>query len=393
MTTKRRRKTNLWPLIAVVFFVTAGIVWMLWPDEETTVQTFAASVDGIHYGYEPLLLDPASTIKLENQWLVLRWPTEPVDPAARRAAECFGFSYSVWKLREQTGVASVKLGQVELPSSLGEFVQNQRYVIAIVRYDDGRQENVDLTPLSEGRNPRFDSFVRIVQDETEIQSQYQTLRRGVALNQGTPMRVVERGSKKFYILASAVRSDAKFFESQLRIYEYEPATADHQLTFGRSIAAAWSIPLDKSAAEELLTDFEDVDFRVIGDIDDPQMRQLVEEFNYIPRTIAEKFDHDSRPKVQATIPVPAPSGEQTNTPTVRFIFNVVDAITGEALSDALVSVNNTPVPHDVSLTFDTNDVVVRVTAEHIGYERLDKVLNSRILYDRTIPIELKLETR
>ena len=97
--------------------------------------------------------------------------------------------------------------------------------------------------------------------------------------------------------------------------------------------------------------------------------------------------------MQATIPVPAPSGEQTNTPTVRFIFNVVDAITGEALSDALVSVNNTPVPHDVSLTFDTNDVVVRVTAEHIGYERLDKVLNSRILYDRTIPIELKLETR
>jgi hypothetical protein len=197
------------------------------------------AVEGIDYGFAPLLLDPSARVVIlpspasgrgdggEGQVAYLTYPTQPADPLNWPTMDCFAFAYAVRRhlLSEfPDDVADVALALVELPSTLGDDYTSltARHVYAWVTFTDSHVATLDLTPLAaEPVNPRH-TPIMLVNHAAGLEIQFDAWRRRVSLRKAQPMLTVER-SGTLYTLLAGVNVLADEYQFTLRAYETQPA--------------------------------------------------------------------------------------------------------------------------------------------------------------------------
>jgi len=389
---------RLLPLIAITIMTMLFVAWLFTSNRATTT-TLAAELKNIHYGYEPLLLDPDSHIRFENGLMMLRWPQQPALQSQWKAAECFGFSYAVREqLLGQPGVKSVYLGNTRLAANLGKLDKRvANHVVAIVNYSNGEQVNIDLTPLGSDHNPQY-IFNRIVSDPARIDEQFQHMRSGVPLDHAAPMKVIERDGKHFYVMAAMMTDSPHVFEAQLRIYDFTPATESATLQFHRGIIAAIISDFDDQIKlKNQMAAKQTIQLALAGDLD-PDLRALIDENIYILKALISKFDPSSAPRPNATVSVPTAEAQMPeDKPEITIKFAVVDAATGKALPQAVIMVQS---PNglvglkkpELKITIvKQNEINVPVTVTADGYQVWSQTISMRLLSSRTVtvPIEMK----
>lgn len=228
------------------------------PSTDTQIlDMMVEAVEGIDYGFAPLLTDPAAQVVFlpspaggrarpehgrrgaggEGETAYLTYPTQPADPLEWPAMDCFTFAYAVRRhlLSEFPGaVKDIALALVEIPSGIGQDYSDltARHVYARVRFADGHTAALDLTPLAaDPVNPRHIP-VMLVDHAAGLESQFEAWRRRVPLRQAQPMLTVERGGR-LYTLLAAVNVLPGELQFTLRAYETQPARAGQSLRYTR----------------------------------------------------------------------------------------------------------------------------------------------------------------
>jgi len=368
------------------------VAWMLWPSP-SGLDAIAAELENVHYGYEPLLLHPNSKIVLEGELPILRWPKQAQNQAQWLAAECFGFSYGVYEeLRDAPGIESVALGHASLASRLGEDHQgNSNHVVAVVTHDDGRIENVDLTPLGIGENPQY-NFDEIITDTSAIRMQFQHMREGIPINKIFPMKVVEKNGKNYYVMAGMIfYDDGTGYEIQLRVYDFTPATETQTLQFHRGMIAGFIGTFENHAElKRKINENEPVDIHMRGDVDD-DLKAIVDENMHLPKAIVNKLDlSSSLQMIEVTV---TPDPNQPFEMTLK--FRVTDAETDAPLPAAVIRVNKKPLEGRDYQLFAANgqEVNIPVTVELLGYEtwRQNVLFVAEKTASRNIPAPIQLK--
>jgi hypothetical protein len=232
-------------------------------DDAQILAMMREAVEGIGYGFAPLLLDEGARVVIEGdasadtEIAYLTYPIQAADPLNWQTMDCFAYAYAVRRhlLSEfpveagpelcagpcqgrGRGVADVALALVELPSALGDDYAEQtaRHVFAWITFADGHVAALDLTPLAaEPVNPRH-TPVMLVNQAAGLESQFDAWRRRVSLRKAQPMLTVERSGTLYYLLAGVNVLDDEY-QFTLRASETQPATADQPLRFARGALA------------------------------------------------------------------------------------------------------------------------------------------------------------
>jgi hypothetical protein len=288
-----------------------------------------AAIADFEFGFAPLLEEEATRIVIEvgpaEEVARLAYPLQPADPVDWPAKDSFIAAYAVRQLLlESPQVKEAALSRFDLAAPIDNLQDRIDHVATLVRFADGSQAVVDLTPLASSFGARHPSR-EVLATTGEIESRFNEWRRGVLLNLLQPMKVVQDGSNIYYLLArTLVLPD--HYEFSLRVHLTETATPIRPLRLTRGVSATVKI----SRAEfEAIRDYiaaagpqafndEPALFERAGD-DDPALNAVLDEHLRLLWHLITKLEHQ-RTTVMATAtptltPTPTPTPPPTATPT------------------------------------------------------------------------------
>ena len=275
----------------------------------------------LEFGFVPLLEEEVTRIVVETgpdgEVARLVYPLQPADPADWPAKDSFIVAYAVQRiLLDSPRVRDVTLSRFDVAAPIESQPDLIDHFVALVRFVDGSQAVVDLTPLASNFGARHPSRELLTMPAT-LERQFNEWRRGVLLNILQPMKVVQTGNTLYYLLVDT-QVFPGHYEFSLRVHLTQPATPIQPLRLTRGSMA--SIIIERADFEAVRQHLVEVGPRAFNDdpglvlfsgANDPALRSVLDEHLYLLWHLATKLEHKPAP-VMAT---PTPTSTPTPTPT------------------------------------------------------------------------------
>ncbi len=293
------------------------------------LEAVQAAFNEFHFGFAPLLQAEETRLVIEispaGEYAGLAYPPQPAEPSEWLSVDSFVLAYALRNsLSASPQVGRVMVGKFEVAVPGEELPNSVTHYAAWVRFMDGSEAVVDLSPLATNFAARHRASTFITDNE-EIESQFKAARSGVPLDVLQPMKVVTQNGEVYYLLANVLVLPDRY-KFSLAALLTQTATPIRPLQLTRGSVATFEISR---------TDFETVRQRLIEagpDIftqrpellsrsgnDDPNLRAVLTEHLPLLWHMVTKLEHKAgrppgTPQPTST-PTPTPSPTPTRTPT------------------------------------------------------------------------------
>ncbi|MEW5959919.1 MAG: hypothetical protein AB1801_19530 [Chloroflexota bacterium] len=285
-----------------------------------------AALTELQYGLAPLLVEDDSRLVIENgpagEQIRLTYRPQPADPTAwRGGTDSFVLAYAASSiLSASPQVRRVALGKLDVAAPVDGLEDRFNHYAVWVRFNDGSEAIVDLTPLATNFAPRHIAREYLT-DATAIQNQFDVWRAGVPLNLLQPMAVVTDNNDLYHLVAKALVWPDRY-EFSLRAYFVQTATPMRQLQLTRGAMANLEVNrADFKSVQQLLlaagpTVFYDRPelLRRAGGNNAASQRALDEHLPLLWHMVT-KLEHRAASAAGTPVPTPTPTPSPTPTPT------------------------------------------------------------------------------
>lgn len=296
-----------------------------------------ARLNDYEYGFAPLLMHDDTTIPFEfdpafGEVARLAYPVQPANILDWETLDSFLFGHAAQvALLESPHVAQASLGSFRVAVPLDDFQNQVSHTAVWVRFSDGSQAIVDLTPLATNFGSTH-SATELMSDPTQIEALFEERRRGVRLNQLQPLLVLKDGGSVYYLLTEIHAQPGGIIEIDLHAYSTQTATpirpfrltrgAVAQVTVNRAELELLQEEL-RAAGEDAFSERQNL-IRILGDAD-VGLIQALEHHYYLLWHLVTKLDPS---------PAQGSGGRSGATPQVTFTPPPTPTITPTPLPSA-----------------------------------------------------------
>lgn len=282
-----------------------------------------AALAELEFGFAPLLEEEATRIVVETgpdgEVARLAYPLQPADPVEWPAKDSFIVAYAVQRvLLDSPRVRDITLSRFDIAAPVESQPGLVDHYAALVRFVDGSQAVVDLTPLASNFGARHPSRELLTTPAT-LERQFDEWRRGVLLNILQPMKVVQTGNNMYYLLVETQVLPGHY-EFSLRVHLTQPATPIQPLRLTRGSMASITIErADFEAVRQHLVEVgpqafnDDPGLVLFAGANDPALRSVLDEHLYLLWHLATKLEHKPAPVMATPTPTPTPTPSPTPT--------------------------------------------------------------------------------
>jgi hypothetical protein len=288
-----------------------------------------AALQELEYGFAPLLVQDETRLVIEKgpdgERIRLAYPRQPADPTDWVSVDSFVLGYAARsKLLASPQVRRVVLGRFDLAAPVDQLEDQIKHYAVWLRFVDGSEAVVDLTPLATDFAPRHVATT-YTSDPATIEEEFTAHREGVSLDILQPMDVVREEDHRYYLVAKVSISPDRYLFS-LRVHLTQTATPIRPLQLTRGAGA--NLEIDR-------TDFEAVRQLIVAagpDVflqqpellsrsgnNDPSLVRVLDQNLFLLWHMVTKLVHEPVPANLPTstpTPVPTPTPSPTPTPTL-----------------------------------------------------------------------------
>ncbi len=291
-----------------------------------TLNAVQAALRELEYGFAPLVMEEETELVVESgpdgDLIRLAYPQQPANPSGWISLDSFAFSYAVRsQLSPSPQVRQIALGEFDIAAPVDQLEDRISHYAVWVRFTDGSEAVVDLTPLATNFAPRHmaSSFIT---DAPTIEEQFSVQRQGVPLNILQPMTVVEQDGNIYYLVAKTLVTPEHYLFS-LRIHLTQTATPIRPLQLTRGAMANVEISraefeavrqLMMAAGPEVFRDQPELLTR--SGSNDPALSEVLNQHLPLLWHMVTKLIHREPPvDLPTSTPTPTPIPTPTPTPT------------------------------------------------------------------------------
>jgi len=290
-----------------------------------TLDAAQAELDHIEFGFAPLLELDNTRLVVETgpdgEFVRLAYPPQPTTPTDWISADSFVLAYSVRDfLLDLPHVRRISLGSFEVAAPIEAFTDRINHYAAWVRFADGSEAVVDLSPLA----TNFAAYHRVyefITTDASIETEFVARRSGVPLNVLQPMAVVTRNGNVYY-LAAKVLTFPDRYEFSLRVHLTQTATPTRPLQLTRGTMTTLEINrVDFETVQKIIIDAGPSIFNQrpellgrVGD-EDPALAQVLDEHLLLLWHMVTKLETDQGRSSGTPAPTITPLPTLTPTPT------------------------------------------------------------------------------
>ncbi len=292
-------------------------------DNVEALNAAQAALNQFQFGFAPLLEQDGTRLVLETgpagPVARLAYPLQPADPRDWPAMDSFILAYAVQQaLLESPQVRRAGLSRFDVAAAIGPEQKHVEHVAVWVRFTDGSQAVVDLSPLGTNYGARHPTR-ELLTEPDQIEPQFERWRRGVFLDVLQPMKVVEAGRNVYYVLAG-MEVSPEFYTFSIRVHQAQTADPMRPLLLTRGAVVTAKIhranfetvqKLVRADGPEAFVNKPDLTNRT-GD-NDPALNKILDEQLYLLWHMVTKIEQKSAPPVATPTPTPVPT--PTPTPT------------------------------------------------------------------------------
>ena len=309
--------------------LTPTVTNRLVPQNNENAQTLTAAqaaLSQLEYGFAPLLQEDQTRLVVENgpdgEFIKLAYPRQADTPAAWISMDSFVLAYAVRDfLFTSAQTRRISLGKFDVAAPVDGLEDRIAHYAAWIRFADGSEAIVDLSPLATNFAARHRA-AEFITDAAEIESQFTAKRAGVPLNILQPMKVVTQDNNVYYLVAKVLVLPDRY-EFSLRVHLTQTATPIRPLQLTRGTMATVEINRsDFETVRELMVQAGPAIFNQRPELlsragnDDPTLTGVLDEHLSLLWHMVIKLAHDpSRQEAGTPVPTMAPTPTSTPTPT------------------------------------------------------------------------------
>ena len=174
-------------------------------ENSAALEAAQTALTQFQFGFAPLLQQENTRLVIqaspEGELVRLAYPPQPANPADWLSMDSFVLTYAVRSLMlTSPQVRRIAVGKFDLAVPIPGLEDSVTHYAAWVRFVDGSEAIVDLSPLATNFAARHRA-TEFITDPAIIESQFNDVRTGVPLNILQPMTVVSEDNEVYYLLA------------------------------------------------------------------------------------------------------------------------------------------------------------------------------------------------
>ena len=289
------------------------------------LESAQAALSEFRFGFAPLLQLEDTRLVIERgpsgEYVRLAYPPQPADPSEWPSVDSFVLVYAVRSLLSTSPqVRQVLVGKFEVAVPSDDLPNSITHYAAWVRFLDGSEAVVDLSPLATNFAARHRASEFITDAET-IESQFKAARNGVPLDVFQPMKVVTQGNAVYYLMANVLVLPDRY-KFSLAVYLTQTATPIQSLQLTRGSTA--TIEISRSEFETVRQSLLEAGPTVFSDRpellsrsghDDPNLQAVLTKNLPLLWDMVTKLEHQAGQPVGTPQPTFTPTSTPSPTPT------------------------------------------------------------------------------